>query len=101
MPITPPTMVNASQLHDGKPAHTGARVTNAKSFDTNAAIMPPEKKPMGAMKQPIARVRNHGAPCAADVAEPVSILVAHQAFHSQDDVGSLGKGAVLKDWDER
>ena len=101
MPITPPTTMNSHQLQAGKPAQAGARVTNATSLETNAAIIPPEKKPMGAMKQPIARVRGQGASVATGVSEPVSILVGHQAFHSQHDIGSLGKDAVLKDRGER
>jgi len=88
-------------LHAGKPSQAGARVTNPTSFETNAAIIPPEKKPMGAMKQPIARVRDQGASVATGVSDPVSILVAHQAFHSQHNIGSLRKDAVLEDRGER
>ncbi len=79
MPIAPPTTVNSSQLHAGTPSQGVACVTYATSFEANAATIPPEKKPTGTMKQPIARVRHHGVPRPAGVSGAAFILATAPA----------------------
>src|SRR5690349_19701252 len=45
------------QLHVGMPSHEGALVKKATALETSTPIIPPEKNPMNAMKQPMAAMR--------------------------------------------
>jgi len=49
------------QSHVGMPSQAGAFRTKATPLEINTPIMPPEKNPMTAIKQPIGTTRASGA----------------------------------------